>query len=158
MILRKITSDERIEYLNALSSIGKVSLYTASDSKCCPSVANKGIVDHFEKAPEVFYRSKINLNISLRSITSGIPLRVLNILGSKGFLITNYQEELLDWLEPNIDFVYYEDIVDLTAKVEYYLSHNLEREKIAHNGWVKVQKYFSYDTQVNNLLQQVFAE
>ena len=46
--------------------------------------------------PLIFRESKINLNITLRSITSGMPLRALDIMGAGGFLLSNYQQELAE--------------------------------------------------------------
>ena len=43
--------------------------------------------------PLVFQNSKINLNITLRSIKNGIPLRAIDIMGAGGFLLTNYQND-----------------------------------------------------------------
>ena len=38
----------------------------------------------------MFANSKVNLNITLRNIKTGIPLRALDIMGAGGFLLTNY--------------------------------------------------------------------
>ena len=46
--------------------------------------------------PYVFRNSRINLNITLRSIKSGIPLRCMDIYGAGGFLLSNYQTDLFD--------------------------------------------------------------
>ena len=153
MLLQKVTSEERIEYLNTLSKIAEVSLYTASAPELCPNAIYKGTVSYLAEMPEVFCHSKININITLRSITSGIPLRAIDILGCQGFLLTNYQTELSEWLVPNVDFVYYEDLYDLAAKAQYYLAHDREREAIACSGWHKIQNLFSYPVQVQKLLQ-----
>ena len=88
--------------------------------------------------PYVFLNSRINLNISLRSIKTGIPLRAFDIMGCGGFLLSNYQQELLEYFNADIDFVYYNNYEDLVEKVEYYLSHEKERREIAENGSYKV--------------------
>ena len=56
------------------------------------------------------------LNLTLRSITSGIPLRALDILGCGGFLLSNYQPELCEYFTPDVDFVYFNDMDDLEQK------------------------------------------
>ena len=104
--------------------------------------------------PEVFRRSKINLNISLRLIQSGIPLRVLDVLGCGGFLITNYQQEIAENFENGIDLVMYEDYVDLVEKVEYYLIHEEERKAIALNGYNKVRERFNFDDRVRIMFER----
>ena len=102
--------------------------------------------------PKIFYTSKINLNITLRSILSGIPLRVIDILGSHGFLLTNYQMEFTQYFKNGEDIVWYESNEDMMDKISFYLSHDSERERIAHNGNLKAQKYFTYE----RLLTEIF--
>ena len=55
-----------------------------------------GYADYYEQMPKIFRLSDVNLNISLRTIQTGIPLRVLDVLACGGFLISNYQEELAE--------------------------------------------------------------
>lgn len=77
--------------------------------------SSKGTVSYTAEMPDVFYRSKINLNLTLRSITSGIPLRA-DILGCGGFLLSNYQPELCEYFTPDVDFVYFNDMDDLDQR------------------------------------------
>lgn len=153
MIQKKITSEERIEAINLLSSLTPVALYTGSDAAAfCPDALSLGTVSYISQMPKVFHSSKINLNISLRSITSGIPLRAIDILACGGFLLSNYQPELCEFFVPGQDFVYYEDFTDLKEKAAYYLEHDTEREEIAYNGYLSAQKQFSYSRQVAKML------
>lgn len=153
ILMAKITSDERIQFLNELAQSFQVSFYSASNAKLCPDTDYKGTVSYTKEMPQVFYKSKINLNITLRSIISGIPLRALDIMGCAGFLLTNYQPELAEYFEPGQDFVYYNSLADLIQKADYYLSHDKEREAIAQSGYQKVQHLFSYKTQLSKILQ-----
>lgn len=152
IIQSKITSDERIAALNLLSDTFSVALYSASSKELCPNANFHGYISYLNQMPEVFYRSKINLNITLRSITSGIPLRVMDILSCGGFLISNYQPELTEYLKAGTDFVYFEDLNDLMNQVDYFLCHEKERMEIAQCGYEKVQKEFSYLKQVTKIL------
>lgn len=103
-------------------------------------------VSYDEEMPLIFHSSKINLNLSLRSITSGIPLRAMDIMGAGGFLLTNYQPELAEFFTPDEDFVFFENEADLFAKIEYYLSHDREREQIAKSGCDKVRNNHDYSS------------
>lgn len=156
MLQTKITSDERISALNLLSQEFPVSLYTNSDHTLCPKTIAKGYISYLTDMPKVFRQSKINLNISLRSITSGIPLRAIDIFASGGFLLSNYQPELCEYFSPGIDFVYFEDFNDMAKKADYYLTHEEERNQIAYNGWKKASELFSYKKQTGILLKTVF--
>lgn len=137
-LARKLTSMERTETLQELSGEFDVKLFTYADTKAFPEVRNMGGLS-YEECPYAFQEAKINLNITLRSIQSGIPLRAMDIMGSGGFLLTNFQADLLESFEPDRDFVYYESRTDLKEKIRYYLAHEEERCAIAENGCRKVR-------------------
>lgn len=115
-------------------------------------LSNHGTVDPYTEAPLVFHRSKINLNISLRSIKSGIPLRAFEIMGSGGFLLSNYQADFFEDFTPGVDFDYYESKEDLLQKIDYYLTHEEERAAIAKNGHDKVARGHTYRDRVREML------
>lgn len=152
MLNEKITSSERIQLLNKVSDYYPMDVYTGSDANVIKNSRTHGYISYTDTMPSVFCHSKINLNISLRSISSGIPLRCLDILGAGGFLMSNYQPELAEYFVPGEDFVYFESEQDLLEKISYYLKHEDERKMIAHNGWKKVQEGFSYEMQLEKIL------
>lgn len=155
MLNQKITSDERIRLLTLVSNQHSLDLYTASDKGLIASATTHGYIAYYDVMPTVFNRSRININISLRSITSGIPLRCMDIMGAGGFLLSNYQPELAEFFVPDEEFVYFESEADLLNKIQYYLSHENERKQIAYNGWHKIQEYFSYETQFTKIANEV---
>lgn len=108
--------------------------------------------------PAVFRGSKINLNITLRSITSGIPLRALDIMGAGGFLMSNYQAELSEYFIDGKDMVLFDSPEDMQWKIRYYLKHDDERQQIAKNGFEKVKRKFSYDIQLEKMMRLAFED
>lgn len=151
IIRKKITVIERRNILSTIVQKFNVDLYSPERPKNL-SVNYKGYADYMNEMPRIFYTSKINLNITLRSILSGIPLRVIDILGAHGFLLTNYQAELSEYFVNGEDLVWYESVQDMMDKIAFFLTHDSERERIAYNGNLKAQKYFSY----TELLQKIF--
>ena len=121
-------------------------------------MTNRGPIDYYNDMPYVFRGSKINLNTTLRSIKTGIPLRVWDIMGNGGFLLTNYQEELLEYFEPDKDFVYYTDYEDLCEKVEYYLEHEEERKRIAASGCSKVRNQHTFQQRLECIIDIISEE
>ena len=75
-----------------------------------------------------------------------------DIMGSGGFLLSNFQADFLDLFVPGEDFVYYEDRVDLLKKVDYYLKHEDERQWIAQNGHDKITAGHTYRHRVREML------
>lgn len=153
MINAEITCRERIGMLTKVADKYKVCLYTGSNPQLVPQAMDKGIVSYDIQMPRVFRNSKININITLRSIISGIPLRAIDIMGAGGFLLSNYQPELAEYFVDGEEMVLFESEEDMLAKVDYYLKHDDERKNIAYNGWKKVQEQFSYE----ELLKEIFA-
>ncbi len=144
MIQKHTTVLERLRLLTVLSENFKVDHY--AKEKCDAIKANyKGYADYVKQMPRVFATSKINLNITLRSIISGIPLRVIDILGSGGFCITNYQAEIAEYFENDKSIVWYESYEDLFVKLDYYLRNDIAREGIARRGQEIAANDFTYE-------------
>ncbi len=130
-------------------------IFTGSDTENLPELApyNYGMVDYQTQMPLVFAGSKINLNISLRSIHSGIPLRVLDIMACGGFVLSNWQPEISEYFEEGAEIVTFDSLEDCLDKIEYYLIHEEERRQIAANGQRKVQERFSYQIGLEKLFR-----
>ncbi len=141
----KIAQMERKSLIAELSKHNQVDLYTDDENIKMPGVRNRGLADYWEVAPKIFNRSRINLNFTIRNIRSGLPLRIWDIMGAGGFLITNYQPELEMYFKNGEDLVYFTDKEDLAKKVKYYLEHEEERRQIALNGQRKVRELHTYN-------------
>ena len=144
MLRKKVTVNERKRILTEMGKKFDTVLYTNPGAKPVPGVPNLGRVDYLKRMPRVFHRSKVNLNITLRSIRSGVSLRVIDVLGAGGFLITNYQEEIAQYFDDGIDLVIAHTPDEMIQKTAYYLDHEDERKVIAKNGQKKVFEQFSY--------------
>jgi len=153
VLARKITSIERENLLDEVSKRFETKLYTHNATPSLPHINNMGSVDYYEIMPHIFKNSKINLNITLRSIQSGMPLRAWDILGSGGFLLSNYQADFLDFFVPGEDYDYFDGTDDLLNKIEYYLSHDKERREIAQNAYHKVAEAHTYHHRAKTMLE-----
>jgi spore maturation protein CgeB len=153
----KVAEQERLRYLKVLSEHYNVDLYTGSDTSSMPLIHNRGFAKTNTEMPIIFHQSKINLNLTAKSIRSGLSLRIFDVLGCEGFLITNYQAELPEHFNIGEDLEAYTSLDDLMGKCEYYLSHDKDRQEIAHNGFEKVKKYHTYDIRLTQMLEIAFG-
>ena len=151
-LARKVTSNERIALLKLISEQFHLKLYTHQPSELLPKADFIGTVDYYDTMPLVFKNSHINLNISLKSIQSGIPLRCMDIMGAGGFLLTNFQEDFLDYFVPEEDFVYYESEEDCLSKINYYLSHETKRRQMTANAVGKMEEGHTFVHRVKEIL------
>lgn len=155
-LLRETTRREREEYLSAIDTSYRFNLYTGGDISPSTNAVNMGRIDYYKEMPEAIKASKINLNISLRSIVSGIPLRVWDIMGTNAFLMTNYQSEMFDYFVPDEDFVFFENPMDFKDKIAFYMAHDSLREKIAASAYEKVISEHTYEHRLNCMINTVF--
>lgn len=151
-LCRKLTSMERINILTDVASHFPLKIFTPNNNYVIPNASNMGVADYLTETPYIFHDSKINLNITLRSIKSGIPLRCMEIMSCGGFLLTNFQSDFFKHFVAGEDFVYFESNDDMLQKIDYYLTHEKERVSIAESGYQKVIKNHSYET----IFQQIF--
>ena len=149
---KNVTFRERLMILELLGRHLPVKFYSYQKSEILKNVEQCGQVDWFEEMPKVFKCSKINLNISVRKIVSGIPQRCLDIMGCVGFLLSNYQPELAE-LVPSDACVMYESIGDAYEKADYYLKHDDERKKIAARGYEVMKKDFTYKDRLEKMFK-----
>lgn len=149
----KIAEVQRRRALIELSKYFSVNVYSNSDVSDLVRVRYMGSVDYWSEMPKVFRESKINLNFTIPNIKSGIPLRVWDVLGSGGFLLTNYQAEIPYYFTEGEDLVCFDGVEDMREKVAYYLAHEEERKRIADNGYRKVKEHHTYVHRIREMLR-----
>ncbi|MBQ8116571.1 MAG: glycosyltransferase [Lachnospiraceae bacterium] len=149
---QKVAQLERKELCSCLAQKFNFTVYSDCDTSFDPTIVNKGHADYVSEMPLIFHYSKINIHVTIRCIPSGVALRVMDVLASEGFLLTNYQPEIAEYFEDGKELVMYSDFEDLYEKIAYYLEHEEERKAIAHAGYLKVREYFSYKNQLETMM------
>ena len=153
LVDRQVTVIERKRMIELLEGNPDFKLYTNSDTSAYPKVNNCGGVDYYTEMPKVFKNSKININVTLRSIRSGIPLRILDIMASGGFLLTNVQPELELFFKDGESIVTFHNLEEMEEKIEYYLLHESERIKIIENAYKIVKRQFDYKVRLPQIFE-----
>ncbi len=154
MIQKHTTVIERLRLMTVISENFKVDHY-AGEKADSIKASYRGYADYMKKMPRIFATSKINLNITLRSIISGIPLRVIDILGAGGFCLTNYQSEIAQYFVNDESIVWYESYEDLFTKLDWYMRHDTERERIAKAGHEIVANDFTYEKRFGEMFANI---
>lgn len=155
-LARKVASTERILMLELLSESFETHLYTLNEEAKVGKAVNRGIADYAQVMPKVIRCSKINMNPTLKSIHTGIPLRAMDIMGCGGFLLTNFQEDFFLHFEPDVDFVYYTSFEEMLDKAAYYLAHDDKRNQIRHSALKKVTEGHTFEIRLNEMLKILF--
>ena len=154
LIDREVTAKERRLMLEKLQEFN-FKLYTMSDTSEYPKINNCGVVDYINQMPKVFALSDININVSLRSIRRGIPQRIIDVIASGGFLMTNPQSDLFYFFEDEKNIVTFNDLDDMREKVIFYLAHDDLRKRIIEDGRKVVKEHFDYQNQLKKMFDAV---
>lgn len=154
-LVRKMAELERTLLLDALAERYPVHLYTGSNAEKLCNVISHPPVDYSDVMPKIYHLSRINLNLTLRSIETGAPQRIFDIMSVGGFVMSNYQEELEELFVPDREIVLFHNPEEMFDKVEYYRTHEEERLRIAMNGYRKVKDTYSYPVILQKIIEQV---
>lgn len=148
----KVTEQERLRLLRWISDRYSLDIYTASDVSTMPDIHFKGLAESRIEMPKIFHLSKINLNMTSKTIRTGLPQRFWDVLGAGGFLLSNYQSEIPEYFEPGVDLATYSSFAECEELIAYYLQHEDERRQIARNGYEKTKRLFTYEHRVRDML------
>lgn len=83
--------------------------------------------------------------------------RIYEILGRGGFLLHPFTRGLEDEFEEGVHYVGYDrhDLTDLKDKIDYYLEHTEEQEKIRAAGHQLVKEKYTYEKRCQEMLSQI---
>ena len=149
----QLTFMERILILNTCAKKYDVNFYSSSKCELVKGTNNFGEVNYLNEMPYIFQASDINLNQTLKAITSGVTLRVFDIVASGGFLLTNRQEELEKYFTDGVDVGVYDSIYDFEEKLDFYMSHSELRQKIQLAGRERCLTEHSMVNRISNILR-----
>lgn len=150
-----LTYLDRVSILNRLAQTVGIDFFTRSDTSVLNGVVCHGGVSSLVEMPKVFRESKINLNLTMRSIKTGLPQRIWDVMGCGGFLLTNYQAEIPEYLEIGKHLAAYENISEAEELITYFLCHEEERIEIAKSGFEEVRRAHTVLNRVAEMIRIV---
>lgn len=154
---------ERVGLLRLCSLEGHTRLYTAFLSDTDRMLLEKSnvelfkAVDYEKQMPQVFKCSSININTTVRANRTGIPLRVVDVLGARGFLLSNFQQEMGDWFKKD-EICTYDSMEEAIEKVRYYLKNEDKRKHYINAGYERVKTSFRYEDRLMEIIKSVTIE
>lgn len=152
-LARKLSNIERQLLLALIAEKYDFRLYTRENEIVPEGIRKYPPVNAMTEQLKVFSSTKINLNITLRSIESGVPLRVFDIMSRKGFVLTDYRSDASELFEEDSEIVMFRTPEEMLDKIDYYLAHDDQRKKIGQNAYEKVKKCYSYERQLEKMIK-----
>ncbi len=112
-----------------------------------------GTAEHTQMG-RIYSASKIGFNYS---INNDINMRIFEIMSSGTMLITNYirKNGFTDLFEPGKHLVVYRNIRELFRLIDYYLTHQEQRERIACAGYQLVKSNHRYLDRLSKMFDYI---
>lgn len=154
----ELTRRERISILNASSERFKTVVHTNNPDRyrdILKSEVLPPVALYSDELYRIYAASKINLNITMRSIECGVPQRVFDILSVGGFVMTNHQEDAAVLFEPDREIVMFSCVEEFLDKADYYIRHEKERLEIGARGYLKVRNRYNCANAIADMISKL---
>lgn len=154
----ELTSRDRVFFLDSIGKEFNVTIHTREPEKLREKISATVLPPLDLLGDELFrvYASaKINLNLTMRSIETGIPQRVFDIMSIGGCVFSNYQQEAAELFEPDREIVLFGSIEEFKDKAGYYLAHEKERLELCYRGHLRVAEQYNYQVALRNMIEKL---
>lgn len=114
-----------------------------------------------EDIPRINRESVISLNFADSGVHGLLPrryrqikARTFEVPGAGGFLITEKAKGLSEYYVPDQEVAVFDGVEDLARKIQFFLKHPLERDRIARAGYERTRKEHTYDARFHELFRR----
>ncbi len=156
VLVYEMTSRERYSFLDSIGKRFQLVVHTRQPERLEGKIAAT-ILPPLDQLSDNLYKTysaaKINLNLTMRSIETGVPQRVFDIMSIGGCVFSNYQEEAEELFEPDKEIVLFKSIEEFKDKADYYLTHENERIKVCLGGYKRVNNCYTYPLAISNMIK-----
>jgi len=122
-------------------------------------ICDKFNIKHINAFGEDYVREMQSAKICFnKSMSYDINAKYFEILGSGSFMLTNFNENFFSYMDRNpfIEKMFYYDDDDLKSKIDYYLSHDDEREEIASKAHKYILENHTYESRAKLIISKIF--
>jgi spore maturation protein CgeB len=108
---------------------------------------------NYNELLKLYKGSKINLNIPMVQLKSGVEQEVYDILACRSFVLVGYRPGIEDLFELGKEIFCYHDPEELRELCCYFLKHPSEREEMAKRAHLRVLNEHTYERRIENLVE-----
>lgn len=106
-----------------------------------------------EEMPRIIRESFISLNFANSQGENQIKARLFEVPGAGGFLLTEPARSLENYYRAGHEIAVFAHLDDLVARINHYLAHPHERDRIAQAGFRRTQQEHTYEHRFRELLR-----
>jgi len=149
-------AEKRFAYISGLSELG-VHVWGDPhwDAVRRSPITYRGQARHFEELTRIYCASQINIDIGRIYQSDIITMRVFDVLGCGGFLLTEENDALAEHFAVGEELVTYRTLDELRRKALYYLNNPDKARSIARRGHERVLKDHTIAQRVDAMLEEM---
>lgn len=111
-----------------------------------------------EELMKTISASKINLNLLRKQNKNSINMRTFEIPAAGGFMLHEKSVEAECFFSPKDEVAYFETIIELVDKCEFYLNNEKNRKKLIDNAAKRISDgKYSYHSIIESSLKSIFS-
>ena len=122
-----------------------------------PNIRYRGSVDYVRELPQVFNRSRITVDVTNQLAQRSVPAKFMECFAAGGFMLIDRRPDLIAAFGDAAAAVTYTTLDELNAKIEYYLTHELERRDLVEHFKHAIQRDFSSQTWLSRLIDDLIS-
>jgi len=138
--LAELTMNKRAKFITALKELNPVVYGDEHWKELVNGVELRGPVHNTKELPSLFAGSKVNLNVTAEQMPTAVNQRVWDVPGIGGFLLTDAQDDVLEYFEDGEDVAIYHNLDEAVDKASFYVANDSLRNKIAHKALIKIDR------------------
>ncbi len=109
-----------------------------------PGIEQRPYVDYETELASLFAASAVNANVTAEQMPTAVNQRVWDVPGTGAFLLTDAQEDALEFFKEDEEVVVYRDFSEAADKARYYHEHGSARRAIAARAFEVVERSHRY--------------
>jgi hypothetical protein len=112
--------------------------------------------ENYQDACGIYQSSRINLNISSLQFDTAVNNRVMDVIMSAGFILTDARDELTE-LIPTLQEVSFKSPEELSEKISYYSNKDNERryQELKYEIHSEAKKVFNYQSVIEKIFMNL---
>jgi len=110
-------------------------------------------LSYYTELPYLYNVTKINFNATSMQMKGAVNQRVFDVPASKGFLLTDFQEQMGELFDIGKEVVCYSDPGEIEEMAVYFLKNETERARIAEKGYKRVISNHTYVSRVSSMIE-----
>ncbi len=103
-------------------------------------------------ATKAYYFSKISMNTNVLPRANGVNLKTFEICAAGGFQLTDQCSDLPALFTPGVEVGVFDGEDDFVRQVQYWLSHDTERVKVAKAGYARAASEHTLERRISRIL------